>query len=299
MSSVSFDFTDKVALVTGAASGIGLATVKAFLQAGAQVIAVDRQAFKHDDELGHANDHLLCLKADVTQLDELKKAIDAGAAHFGGLDFLFSNAGAGGSFTGLENFDAGAWDHTFHLLFRSVTAGAAYALPHMRARSGGAIVNTSSISALEAGWAPVAYSCAKAAVLHFTQLAAAELAQHKIRINAVVPGFIATHIFGTGMGLNAQQSQAIQSKVSEASGVTNPLGRAGEGQDIAHAVLYLCSDAARFMTGSSITVDGGITMGPRHAWDLSQQNPLHQSLGITREQWMQMRNEATKNNQTN
>jgi NAD(P)-dependent dehydrogenase (short-subunit alcohol dehydrogenase family) len=221
---------------------------------------------------------------DVTDLTQLKHTIDTAAAHFGGLDILFSNASRAGTRTGVENYDAEAWDATYHLLLRSVVAGASYAVPHMKARGGGAIVNTSSITALQAGYGPMAYSIAKAGVLHFTKLAAAELSAHNIRINAVVPGFIATNIFGQGLGMDAARSREIGERVAERSGNSNPLGRAGLPQDIAEAVLYLCSDAARFITGTHLTIDGGIGIGPRHAWDPKAPRPMTEALNLSPEE---------------
>ena len=110
--------------------------------------------------------------------------------------------------TGKPGFDDTAWDATQALLLRSVAAGAAYAAPHMKLRGGGSIINTASISALQAGYAPLCNSLVKAGVLHYTRVAAAELSALRIRINAIVPGFIATHIFGAGMNLDFEQAEA-------------------------------------------------------------------------------------------
>jgi NAD(P)-dependent dehydrogenase (short-subunit alcohol dehydrogenase family) len=282
----------KVAVITGACSGIGLATTELFLSEGAQVVAADVQ-----DEVGQQLQvkypgQLYFAHCDVTQLDELRAAIDSAAAHFGGLDILFSNAGRIGTMGGVQAFNAQAWDDTQNLLLRSVAAGASYAVPHMVKRGGGAIVNTSSISALQAGYAPLAYSVAKAGVLHYTQVAAAELCALNIRINAVVPGFIATRIFGGLFGMDPEASQELAHRVSEHSSSANPIGRAGHPQDIAEAALYLASDAARFVTGTHITVDGGITIGPRHSWDPQTTSPMSQALGVSREQIEAMRKSA-------
>lgn len=272
----------KVAVITGAASGIGLATTELFLAEGASVIAADVQ-----DDVGRVleqrhGDRLRFVHCDVTRLDELRTAIDAAATHFGGLDILFSNAGRGGTPAGLHNWDPEGWDATHHLLLRAVAAGAAYALPHMRARGGGAIVNTASVSGLQAGYAPMAYSVAKAAVVHFTRVAAAELSQHRIRINAIAPGFIPTNIFGPMLGMDAQPTKELAERFALESGRANPIGRSGAPSDIAQAVLYLASDAATFVTGTCLTVDGGLTIGPRHSWDPEAPSPMSQVLGMSR-----------------
>lgn len=280
---------NKVAVITGACSGIGLATTELFLAEGAQVLAADVQ-----DEVGQQLQkqyagQLHFAHCDVTRLDELRAAIDSAATHFGGLDILFSNAGRIGTMAGVQAFNPAAWDDTQNLLLRSVAAGASYAVPHMVQRGAGAIVNTSSISALQAGYAPLAYSVAKAGVLHYTRVAAAELSALNIRINAVVPGFIATRIFGGLFGMDAQTSQGLAERVRDHSSTANPIGRSGDPKDIAEAVLYLASDAARFVTGTHITVDGGITMGPRHSWDPHTTSPMSEALGVTREQIEAMR----------
>lgn len=271
----------KVAVITGAASGIGLATLELFVAEGAQVLAADLHVEAGEALVTRFPGQVAFARCDVTQTAQLKAAIDQAVASFGGLDILFSNAGAGGSIAGVENFDEAGWDHTHALLLRSVAAGAAFAVPHMRRRGGGAIINTSSISALQAGYAPLAYSVAKAGVLHYTRLAAAELSAHRIRINAIVPGFIATRIFGAGMNLNHDQAGELAQQIAARSGTANPIGRSGLPQDIAEAALFLASDAASFITGTHITVDGGITIGPRHAWDADAVGPMSDALGLS------------------
>jgi NAD(P)-dependent dehydrogenase (short-subunit alcohol dehydrogenase family) len=209
--------------------------------------------------------------------------VDRAAAEFGGLDIVFNNAGAGGQRGGMEDMTLEGWDATMNQLLRSVMAGTVVALPHLKARGGGAIVNTSSISALATGYAPVAYSTAKAAVLHFSKLCAADLARHRIRVNAVVPGFIATSIFGSGFGLDRQAMQQMAATLTERGGSLQPAGRVGRPEDIAEAVLYLASDAAGFVTGTHIVVDGGMTVGTRASWDPDAPRPVQEALGLTPE----------------
>jgi len=279
----------KVAVITGAASGIGEATVELFVEQGARVLAADLNAEAGAALAARLGPAVRFMRCDVTDCAQLKAAIDCAAAHFGGLDILFSNAGAGGTSAGVEAFDPAAWDHTQALLLRSVAAGAAYAVPHMRARGGGAIVNTSSVSALQAGYAPLCYSVAKAGVLHYTTVAAAELSAMRIRINAIVPGFIATRIFGGLMQLDHDQAGALAAQIAERSGTANPIGRSGLPHDIAEAALFLASDAAGFITGTHITVDGGLTIGPRHSWDPNVAGPMSDALGLSPEQLRALR----------
>lgn len=286
---MSNQLTGKVAVITGAVSGIGLATLQLFVEHGARVVAADMQ-----EDAGRALEAqfpgaVLFAPCDVTLPAQIKSAIELAVAQFGGLDILFSNAGRAGSTAGVADWDAESWDATQALLLRSVVAGAAYATPHMQQRGGGSIINTSSISALQAGYAPICYSVAKAGVLHFTRVAATELSLHRIRINAIVPGLIATNIFGNAFGLDAEESRRMADVVARRSGIANPIGRAGLPSDIAQAALFLASDASGFVTGTHLTVDGGITIGPRHSWDANTEGPMQQTLGTTKAQGEAMR----------
>ena len=271
----------KVAVITGAASGIGLATLQLFVQEGARVVAADREVDAGRELEQRYAGRVHFAPCDVTQLPQLQAAIDSAAAQFGGLDILFNNAGSSGTRATVETFDATGWDNTFSLLLRAVAAGTSYALPHMVRRGGGAIVNVSSVSALQAGFAPLAYSVAKAGVLQYTKVAAAELSQRGIRINAVVPGFVATRIFGEGLGLARDQAQALAEQAVTQGRAANPLGHTGQPMDLAQAVLFLASDAAAYITGTHLVVDGGMTIGPRHAWDATIAPPVAEALGLT------------------
>jgi len=271
----------KVAVITGACSGIGLATLALFIEEGARVLAADVQVDAGQALVQRFPGVLRFASCDVTQPAQIRAAIDGAAEAFGGLDILFSNAGAGGTMAGVENWDEAGWDNTHALLLRSVAAGTSFAVPHLKRRGGGAIINTSSISALQAGFAPLAYAVAKAGVLHYTRLAAAELSAHRIRINAIVPGFIATNIFSGMMNLGLEQKAQLVQQIADRSGSANPIGRSGRPLDIAEAALFLASDAAGFITGTHLTVDGGITIGPRHAWDPETPGPMTDALGLS------------------
>ena len=279
----------KVAVITGACSGIGLATLELFIEEGARVLAADVQVDAGQALAQRFPGVLRFAPCDVTQPAQIKAAIDGAAEAFGGLDILFSNAGAGGTMAGVENWDEAGWDNTHALLLRSVAAGTAFAVPHLKRRGGGAIINTSSISALQAGFAPLAYAVAKAGVLHYTRLAAAELSAHRIRINAIVPGFIATNIFSGMMNLGPEQKAQLVQQIADRSGTANPIGRSGRPRDIAEAALFLASDAAGFITGTHLTVDGGITIGPRHAWDPDTPGPMTDALSLSPEQLRALR----------
>ncbi len=265
---------DKIAVVTGAASGIGRGTVELFVAEGARVLAADIQ-----DEQGHElerrfNGQVKYHHCDVTSEDDIKATMQAAKDAFGGIDILFNNAGAGGSPNTIEDMTGEAWDRSMNLLLRSVALGTRYVIPFMKERGGGSIVNTASVAALQAGAGPVAYSVAKAGVIHLTTVSAAQLGRSKIRVNAICPGLILTGIFGAGaraMGANDQMIAAIDAGMRTQAPNAQPIPKAGLPADIARACLYLASDESEFVTGTHIVVDGGLTTGPRHAWDPEEQ----------------------------
>lgn len=274
-------FTNKVVAVTGATSGIGLRALELFIEEGARVVAIDREVNAGLELQNRFPNTVHFAKCDVMNLAELKAAIDSAAEKFGGLDILFNNAGSAGTRQTVNDFDAQGWDDTHALLVRAVAAGTSYALPHMKLRGGGAIVNTASVSGLMAGYGPLSYAVAKAAVIHYTKVAAAQLSVHGIRINSVAPGFVATRIFGTSLGLDREQAQNIANQASTNTAVPNPMNIAGQPQDIAAAVLFLASAEARYITGINLTVDGGSTIGPRHSWDASTPSPIEETLRLS------------------
>ena len=288
------DLSGKVAVITGAASGIGLAGVEVFGAADAKVVAGDIQ-----DEKGKAlearfgDDTVSYVHCDVTRMDDLKNMMQHAVDHFGGLDILWNNAGSGGTPTGVEDLDLEGYDFTMDLLLKQVFAATHFAIPHMKARGGGSVINTSSISAVCAGYAPITYAVAKKGVAYFSKLAAAELTRQGIRVNAILPGFIATSIFGASLGMEREQADQIAEMLAQTGGPMQPAGRTGKGEDIANMAAYLASDAASFITGQEFVVDGGITVGPPHSWQDPEiamaESPIMKALGITPEQAEEMR----------
>ena len=258
---------DKVAVVTGASSGIGMATVELFVAEGARVVAADINDAAGAALQARYQGFVHFQHCDVTQEADIAATMAAAAEKFDGLDIVFNNAGAGGAVNTIEDMTGEAWDVTMALLLRSVALGIRYATPLMRARGGGAIVNTASIAGLEAGYGPIAYSVAKAGVIQLTTLAAAQLARHDIRVNAICPGFIQTGIFTASDLIPGPLKEQIKAEMRAAAPAAQPLQRTGEPSDIAEACLYLASDASRFVTGTKLVVDGGMTVGPRQAWD--------------------------------
>lgn len=270
-------FTGKNAVVTGGASGIGKATALRLAEEGAQVWIGDINEAGGREIADMSNGKIHFLRTDVMQAGDIEAIMHAADAT-GGLDVVFNNAGAGGSRDPIDQISPDDWDRTQALLLRSVALGIRYAAPLMIARgAGGAIVNTASIAALQTGAAPTAYSVAKAGVLHLTKMAAADLSRYDIRVNAVCPGFITTNIFTSALGIEGDKRAQANGAINHIAAKAQPLQRAGRAEDIAAAVAYLASADASFVTGTHITVDGGMTIGPRHSWD-AEVPSLFQSL---------------------
>ena len=263
----------KVALITGGCSGIGLGTVELFVAEGASVVAADLQDAKGAILEQRFPDKVRFAHCDVTVEAEIEAATKLAVSAFGGLDILFNNAGHGG-----------ALGDTFALLVRGPAIGMKHAVPLMRARGGGAIVNTASIAGLQAGFGPLAYSAAKAAVIQLTRVSAAELSPMKIRVNAICPGLIATSIFGASFGLPREAADQMAAQIEELAPRFQPVPKAGLPSDIAQAALYLASDASAFVSGTHLVVDGGLTIGPPSAWSPDSVSPILEALGISPEQ---------------
>ena len=257
----------KIAVITGGCSGIGLATVRRFVEEGARVLVGDI-----DDESGIAlaaqfDGSVGDFRCAVTDEAQIKGPMAAAVERFGGLDILFNNAGAGGSPNRLEDMTGEAWDRSQALLLRSVALGMTYALPHMKARGGGAIVNTASIAGMQAGAGPIAYSVAKAGVIHLTRVAAAEVARDGIRVNAICPGLILTNIFTPSETVPAGLATMIKQNMAQTAPEAQPIAKPGLPADIANAALFFASDESAFVTGVHMLVDGGMFVGPRQSWD--------------------------------
>ena len=259
-------FTGKSVVITGAGSGIGRATTLLFAREGAQVFAADLN-LEAARQVATEAPGIVAVACDVCDVAQIKALMDQAAAQAGGIDVLFNNAGAGGAREAIDEIDSDGWDRTMDLLLRSVAMGIRYAVPHMKQRKGAAIINTSSVAAVGPGYSPTAYAVAKAGVLHLTKCAATDLAQHGIRVNAVQPGFINTNIFTASLEMPSELVDQAKAMIKQMSSNAQPVARSGMPDDIANAVAFLASEAAGFMTGASLIVDGGITVGPRHAWD--------------------------------
>ena len=250
-------FSGKTVVITGAASGIGAETARLFAREGAVVYAADIdeagvQALR-DEGVGD----IRFQHCDVCSTEAIKALMDRAGQESGGIDVVFNNAGAGGSRAKIHEIEPDEWDRTMDLLLRSVAFGIRYAVPHMQGRPGAAIVNTASVAATGSGFSPTAYAVAKAGVLHLSKVAAADLAQFGIRVNAILPGFINTNIFTTALEVPDETKHIAKSMIAQMSANAQPVSRGGQPRDIAEACAFLASEAASFVTGSSINIDGG------------------------------------------
>ena len=269
----------KVAMITGAASGIGLGTVELFVAEGARVIAADIQDEKGAMLEKRFPGKVAYAHCDVTSEADIEAAVTEAKTEFGGLDILFNNAGISDRMTSIGEITADGWSWIFDILVRGPALGMKHAVPLMLERGGGSIINTASIAGLQAGFGPIAYSTAKAGVIHMSRVAAAQLSPQKIRVNAICPGLIATSIFGASFGLPREVADQMAARVAENAAQAQPVPKAGLPDDIAQAALYLASDAAAFVSGTHIVVDGGITVGGRHSWDPNMVSPFATILG--------------------
>jgi NAD(P)-dependent dehydrogenase (short-subunit alcohol dehydrogenase family) len=260
-------FAGKTAVITGAASGIGRATVLKLAGEGATVFAADIDEAGGAAVAAASNGDVRFQRCDVTQVTDIAALMDRAAAETGGIDIVFNNAAAGGARAKIDEIEPEDWDATMNLVLRSVAMGIRYAVPHMKGRAGASIINTASIAALGAGYSPTAYAVAKAGVLHLSKMAAMDLAQYGIRVNAICPGFINTNIFTASLDVPDARKDEAKGVIAAMSALAQPVARGGQPDDIANMVAFLASSDAAFITGAEMVVDGGITVGQRHAWD--------------------------------
>lgn len=250
----------KVAVVTGAASGLGEATARLMHAEGATVLLTDIQDDRGKRVAGELGDRALYLHCDVTAEPDVGNAVDTAVREFGRLDCMFNNAGIVGAHGGIDEIPLDEYEFTIAVLLRSVFLGMKHAARVMKPRHSGVILSTTSIGGLQGGLGPHVYAAAKGAVVALTKNVAAELGAWSIRVNAIAPGKILTPMnAATIVGDPDAMDEA-----REAFRTRTPLrGRIGVADDIAHAALWLASDDAGFVSGHTLVVDGGLTTGSR------------------------------------
>ena len=261
---------EKVCIVTGATSGIGLQTAKVFVQEGASVVIAGRRAAlgkQIANEFGAACDFR---QTDVTEEAQVEALIDFTVGKYGRVDCLFNNAGGPAPVGGIETIPADGFDAAVAVLFRSVMLGMKHVAPVMLRQGSGSIINNGSVAAHRAGLSSsMIYSAAKAAVVHLTRCVAMQLGESSVRVNSISPGGVATGIFGKSDGLSEEQAEQTAEIVKGALARMQPVPRAGLTDDIALAAVFLASDESSFVNGHDLVVDGGLIGGQR--WSEQQQ----------------------------
>ena len=232
----------KVAIITGAASGIGEATADLFRAEGATVVAADRTE-----------------GVDIVQVDagseaDVERLIEQTVADHGGVDIVFANAGISGGLAGIFEQSSADWEEILRVNLIGPWLAIKYAAPHMKERGGGSIICTASVAGLRAGAGGAAYSASKAGVVNLVKVAAVQLCDSNIRVNAICPGLIET---GMTQGI---YDMARAAGKQEMIGQLNPLRRGGEPSEIAHAALFLASDESSYVNGHAMVVDGGLSV---------------------------------------
>jgi NAD(P)-dependent dehydrogenase (short-subunit alcohol dehydrogenase family) len=242
-------FEGKTAFVTGAASGIGRATATAFATEGARVAVTDRDVASLQEiekDLKAAGADVLAISCDVSKPDEVRAAVDQTVKAFGRIDCAFNNAGVENKATPLAEIEIEEWDRILNINLRGAFVCMKHELAQMLKQGGGVIVNTSSGAGIRGVAGGSAYAASKHAIIGMTKSAALDYAKSNIRVNAVLPGNIATPMMERFTGGDIQKAIDLE-----------PVGRLGKPEEIAEAVLWMCSDLGGFVTGASIVVDGG------------------------------------------
>lgn len=239
-------FKEKVAVVTGGASGIGLATTKKLLSEGANVVILD---LKMDEEIINSlGENVLYLKCDVSNEENVKNCIEEIIKKFNHIDYLVANAGIGGSASKPHEVSMDEWNKVISVNQTGIFLLNKYVINEMLKNGKGAVVNTSSMYGLVGSTTSFAYSASKGAINQMTRSLALTYARDNIRVNAIAPGYVDTPILSM-----------VPDNIKETMGNELPIGRLGKDTEIANLICYLLSDDASFITGSIISIDGGFT----------------------------------------
>ena len=271
----------KVAIITGATSGIGARTAELFVEEGAKVVFTGRRKQEGDALAAKLGGSARFLQADATLEDDWKRVIGETTKAFGRLDAVFNNAGGPAPTGSIASVPVDGFDKAMALLVRSVMLGMKHAAPIMMKQRSGSIINNGSIAGHLAGYSTsMIYGAAKAAVNHLTRCVAMELGEHNVRVNSVSPGAIATGILAKALGAETAKAEQATDKIKEFYAKAQPIPRAGIPDDIAQCVLWLASDRATFVNGADIVVDGGVIGGRNYSQHQEGLKQVKASLGI-------------------
>jgi NAD(P)-dependent dehydrogenase (short-subunit alcohol dehydrogenase family) len=249
------EFDGKIAIVTGGALGMGAAAAIAFAREGARVTIADINARAAEQTVGRMEGRGRFVHADAGKSADCKRVVDETVKAFGGVDILFNNVGIQPpeSYANAVDLPEEAWDRIIDVNLKSRFLMAKYAIPHMRRRGGGVIVNNASVQGLQSMPGVPAYAASKGGDLSLTRQLALDFAKDNIRVLAVCPGTIDTPLVRNTIPEGTDVAAALKDY-----GAAHPLGRVGRAEEVANVVLFLASDRASFMTGEHVTVDGGM-----------------------------------------
>lgn len=271
----------KVAIITGATSGIGRRTAELFVAEGAKVVCTGRRQTEGESLQAALGAKGKFIKADATIEDDWKRVIGETTTAYGRLDALFNNAGGPAPAGSITSVPVEGFDAAMALLVRSVMLGIKHAAPVMMKQKSGSIINNGSVAAHLAGYSSsMIYGAAKAAVNHLTKCAAMELGEHNVRVNSISPGAIATGIIAKALGMEAGKADGVAEHMKAGFAKAQPIPRAGITDDIAQTAIWLASDRSSFVNGIDIVVDGGMIGGRMftpHQQSLAQ---MKQALGM-------------------
>ena len=254
---------NKVAIVTGATSGIGERTAELFVSEGATVLFTGRRKAEGETVARRLGKSASYVPADATSEADWQRVISLVMDRHGRIDPLFNNAGGPAPTGGIEDISVEGFDGAMALLVRSVMLGMKHVAAIMKRQRSGSIINNGSVAAHAAGYSSsMVYSAAKAALVHFTRCVAMELGEHGIRVNSVSPGAIATGIFAKALGMrDASKADALADRMASNFATIQPIPRSGIPDDIAQCVCWLASDRSTFINGEDVIVDGGLVRG--------------------------------------
>jgi len=247
----------KVAVITGAASGMGRATALRFAKEGAAVVLTDLNSHGGEEavaECAAAGGKAVFQRTDVTGEADIQAAIGRATREYGRLDIMYNNAGVAGAIGPIEKVTAQDWDRSISVLLRAVFFGMKYSIPEMRKVGGGSIITTASVAGLRGVGYLAAYSAAKGAIVTLTQAVAIEVGHDRIRVNCICPGGVNTPLVHGGTRGGQQAAEERMAKMQ-------PIPRAGHPEDIANMALFLASDDSDWVSGAAMVVDGGINTG--------------------------------------
>jgi NAD(P)-dependent dehydrogenase (short-subunit alcohol dehydrogenase family) len=248
---------DKVAVITGGASGIGAATAEHFAQEGARVVVADVQEEEGRAVAKSLGEAAVFARTDVSREQDVQAAVELAVSHFGRLDIMYNNAGVPGPKGSICECPAEGLAAAIAVNLNGVFFGMKHAGRVLAEQGSGSILSTASIAGTTSGTGPHVYSATKAAVVHLTRSVALELGERGVRVNCICPGGVTTPFVLAAAGVPPEAMESIK----EAMGRMQPIARAGAAIDIARTAAWLCSDEGDYITGQAITVDGGESLG--------------------------------------